>query len=193
MEGLNYELFHESHYNEGEYTEDDYYALPENVRVELIKGRFYDMAAPSRIHQRISSELYTAINLHIKSQNGLCEAYYAPFAVKLFDDRRTIVEPDISVICDRKKLTDQGCSGAPDWIIEITSPSNPAHDYVLKLNLYMDAGVGEYWIVNPKDKSIFVYTFEQCDFCNVHTYTFQDKIKSTLLEGLEIDFSKLDL
>lgn len=175
----------------GSYTEDDYYNLPESVRAELIEGEFYYMAAPSRIHQRISSELYTAINQHIKSRHGLCQAYYAPLAVKLFDDRKTIVEPDISVICDRKKLTDQGCTGAPDWIIEIISPSNPGHDYVRKLNLYMDAGVREYWIVNPANQTILVYFFEEGAF-DVCAYTFQDKIKVNILEDLEIDFSELE-
>ena len=77
---------------------------------------------------------------YIKSKGGSCRVYPAPFAVKLFEDRDTVVEPDISVICDRDKLTDKGCSGAPDWIIEIISPSNPGHDYIRKLNLYADAG-----------------------------------------------------
>lgn len=88
----------------------------------------------------------------------------APFAVKLREDRKTIVEPDISVICDRNKLTDLGCTGAPDWIIKIVSPSNSSHDYVMKLNLYADAGVREYWIVDPSRERILVYHLEQTDF-----------------------------
>ncbi|MDE7479609.1 MAG: Uma2 family endonuclease, partial [Lachnospiraceae bacterium] len=132
------------------YTEDDYYNLGEDVRAELIDGELYYMAAPSRLHQKILNYLNTEINLYIRSKGGPCEVYPAPFAVKLFKDDKNIVEPDISVICDPNKLTDKGCSGAPDWIIEIASPSNPSHDYVKKLNLYLDAGVREYWIVNPQ-------------------------------------------
>ena len=123
------------------YTEEDYYNLPETVRAELIDGQFYAMAAPSRIHQELSGELYLMIGNYLKKSGGACRIFSAPFAVKLFDDRKHIVEPDISIICDRSKLTDSGCSGAPDWIIEIVSPGNPGHDYVRKLNLYMDAGV----------------------------------------------------
>ena len=132
------------------YTEDDYYNLPENVRAELIEGNLiYNQAAPSRIHQTILMELSGTIRDYLKSKGGSCRVYPAPFAVKLRKDRKTIVEPDISVICDRNKLTDRGCTGAPDWIIEIVSPSNSSHDYILKLNLYADAGVREYWIVDP--------------------------------------------
>ena len=139
------------------YTEEDYYRLPENMRAELIDGQFYSQAAPSRTHQRILSDLHITIGQYIRSKGGSCEVYPAPFAVKLFEDDKTIVEPDISVICDPNKLTDKGCTGAPDWIIEIVAPGNPAHDYVRKLNLYLDAGVREYWIVDPIQKSIHVY------------------------------------
>lgn len=178
--------------NEIIYTEDDYYNLPETTRAELIDGKIYYLAAPSRIHQKISSELYIIINNYIKSKNWTCEAYYAPFAVKLWKDRNTIVEPDISVICDLNKLTDKGCTGAPDWIIEIISPSNPSDDYVRKLNLYMDAGVREYWIVDPRTEIILVYFLKQSDF-RVEKYTFSEKIKSGIYDDLYIDFAKLDL
>ena len=99
------------------YTEKDYYNLPEDVRAELIDGQIYYHAAPNRIHQTILSELHAAIHSYLKSKKGACRVYPAPFAVKLRDDEKTIVEPDISVICDPNKLTDRGCSGAPDWII----------------------------------------------------------------------------
>lgn len=174
------------------YTEEDYYNLPENVRAELIDGQFYDMAAPSRIHQTILSELHIVIGNYIKSKNGSCHVYPAPFAVKLFDDRKNIVEPDISVICNPNKLTDRGCSGAPDWIIEIISPSNSVHDYIRKLNLYADAGVREYWIVNPEKQTVLVYFFEENDF-DVYQYTFQDKIKVNIYDDFNIDFSELDI
>lgn len=102
------------------YTESDYYALPEHTRAELIDGNLIiSQAAPSRIHQAILGELHAIIHNYIKSKKGPCHVYPAPFAVKLQAGRETIVEPDISVICDPSKLTDRGCIGAPDWIIEI--------------------------------------------------------------------------
>ena len=174
-------------------TEEDYYNLPENIRAELIDGQLiYNQAAPPRIHQTILGELHTIINNYIKSKGGPCHVYPAPFAVKLWKDRETIVEPDISVICDRDKLTDQGCTGAPDWIIEIISPSNSSHDYIRKLNLYAEAGVREYWIVDPDKKGIFVYYLEQENF-KAEAHSFQDTIKVNIYEDLYIDFTSLDL
>lgn len=174
-------------------TESDYYSLPENVRAELIDGQLiYNQAAPARIHQTILSELHLTIGAYLKSKGGSCRVYPAPFAVKLKSGRQTIVEPDISVVCDHSKLTAHGCTGAPDWIIEIVSPSTSSHDYILKLNLYADAGVREYWIVDPRSERILVYFLEQTDF-EVKTYTFQDTVKVNIYQDLFIDFSKLDL
>ena len=175
------------------YTEEDYYNLPENTRAELIEGNLvYNQTAPSRIHQSILGDLFTVIHNYLKEKNGTCRVYPAPFAVKLKKDRCTIVEPDISVICDRSKLTDRGCTGAPDWIIEIVSPGSSSHDYVLKLNLYADAGVRKYWIVDPGKKRIFVYHLEQEHF-EVETYTFDDLVPSGIYPDLKIDFSNLEL
>lgn len=173
-------------------TEDDYYALPEDIRAELIDGQIYYMAAPSRIHQKILNFLSTEINIYIRSKHGSCEVYPAPFAVKLFDDKKNIVEPDISVICDPGKLTDKGCSGAPDWITEIVSPGNPGHDYIKKLNLYADAGVREYWIIDPRNQKIVVYYLEQNNF-QIETYTFKDNIKVNIYDDLYIDFKEFVL
>ena len=175
------------------YTEEDYYNLPENVRAELINGQIYYMAAPSRIHQEILMFLSKTIANYIDSKKGPCKVYPAPFAVKLFsEDDRNGVEPDISVICDPNKLTDRGCTGAPDWIVEIVSPSNSSHDYIRKLNLYADAGVREYWIVNPQKETIFVYHLEETKF-EAAAYTFQDKIKVNIYDDLLIDFTELGL
>lgn len=175
------------------YTEEDYYNLPENVRAELIDGQIYYMSAPSRIHQEILSFLHLEIGNYLRSQNGSCKVYTAPFAVKLFsEDDRNVVEPDVSVICDPNKLTDRGCTGAPDWIVEIVSPSNSSHDYIRKLNLYADAGIREYWIVNPIKESIFVYHLEETKF-EAAAYTFQDKIKVNIYDDLWIDFTGLGL
>ncbi len=174
------------------YTEEDYYNLPEDVRAELIDGRIYYQAAPGRQHQTILSELHIAIGNYLKSKKGSCRVFPAPFAVKLFEDRKNIVEPDISVICDRSKLTDRGCTGAPDWIIEIISPGTSSHDYIRKLNLYADAGVREYWIVDPRTEKITVYYLEVSDPV-IDNYTFQDKIKVNIYDNLWIDFKELDI
>ena len=171
-------------------TEEDYYNLPENVRAELIEGELiYNQAAPSRKHQAILMELAGTIRNYIKAKVGSCHVYPAQFAVKLMEDRNTIVEPDISVICDSSKLTERGCTGAPDWIIEIVSPGNPGNDYVMKLNLYTDAGVREYWIVDPAKSSVFVYYLEKSNFKS-EAYTFNDKIKVNIYEDLYINFSE---
>ena len=174
------------------YTSEDYWNLPEGIRAELINGHIYNMAPPSRIHQKIMVELCTIINTHIKSKKGTCQVYPAPFAVNLDANDKDWVEPDISVICDPNKLTDRGCSGAPDWIIEIVSPGNPGHDFINKLNLYSKFGVREYWIADPRSQSVLVYYLEQKDFC-VRTYSFQDKIKVNIYEDFWIDFQDLDL
>lgn len=175
------------------YTEDDYYNLPEDVRAELIDGvLIYNQAAPSRILQAILMELSGTIRDYIKARGGSCHVYPAPFAVKLREEKDTIVEPDISVICDSDKLTDRGCSGAPDWIIEIVSPGNSRHDYIKKLNLYEDAGVREYWIVDPQKGKIFVYNLGK-EMFGVEDYTFQDKVKAGIYEDLYIDFAELNI
>jgi Uma2 family endonuclease len=178
------------------YTEEDYEKLPENIHAELIDGKIYDQAAPSRRHQDILMELAGTIRDYIKAKGGKCKVYPAPFFVKLFEDGEThgitIVEPDISVICDRDKLTKRGCEGAPDWIIEIVSPGNASHDYIRKLALYEDAGVREYWIVNQEKKIILVYHLGQENF-EVSHYTFGDNIKAGIFEDLSINFKELDL
>lgn len=175
------------------YTEEDYYNLPEDVRSELIDGQIYYMASPSRVHQEILMELSGTIRDYIKSKKGPCKVYPAPFAVKLFtNDDRNVVEPDISVICDPNKLTDRGCTGAPDWIVEITSPSTASRDYIYKLNLYASAGVREYWIVDPDSKKIIVYYLEESVF-KMDVYTFQDSIRVNIYDDLQIDLKELGL
>lgn len=173
------------------YTTEDIYALPDGERAELINGQIYMMAPPSRKHQDILSFLHLAIGNHIANNSGECRVYPAPFAVFLFADDSKYLEPDISVICDKSKLNDRGCNGAPDWIIEIVSPGSRAMDYYTKLSLYREAGVREYWIVDPVKQAIFVYGMEQAAAPVI--YSFADKIKVNIYENLEIDFSKLQL
>ncbi len=172
------------------YTEDDYYKLPEDVRAELIDGQIYFQAAPSRIHQEVLSFLHVEIANYIRSKNDSCKVYPAPFAVKLFADKKNIVEPDISVICDKNKLTDKGCTGAPDWIIEIVSPGNFRYDYIKKLNLYADAGVREYWIVDPGKKKVIVWNFEADDSTE---FSFSDSVKAAIYPDFSIDFTELNI
>ncbi len=172
------------------YTEEDYYNLPEGIRAELINGMIYSLAAPSRIHQELLGYLHYKIMDYINKKGGPCKVYPAPFAVKLFNNNKTIVEPDISVICDPGKLTERGCTGAPDWIIEITSPGNPGNDYIRKLNLYANAGVREYWIVSPMKSRIIVYHLEDSQ-AEAATYHFRDTIKSHVLDGFCICLEEL--
>ena len=173
------------------YTSEDYWNLPEGIRAELINGHIYNMAPPSRIHQKIMVELCTIINNHIKSKKGTCQVYPAPFAVNLDANDKDWVEPDISVICDPNKLTDRGCSGAPDWIIEIVSPSSRPMDYYTKLSLYRSAGVREYWIVDPMKQTVLVYDMEHDSAPAI--YSFTDSIKANIYDDLWIDFRKLNL
>ncbi len=128
------------------YTIKDIYALSDGQQAELIDGHIYPMAPPMRMHQKLVSELTQQIGGYIKARGEECEIYPAPFAVFLNEDDRTYVEPDLSIICDKNKLNDQGCDGAPDWIIEIVSPSTQQMDYDIKLFKYRMAGVQEYWM-----------------------------------------------
>lgn len=171
------------------YTIEYIYSLPEGQRAELIDGMIYNMAPPSVQHQRVSNYLSTEINLYIRSKKGSCEVFSAPFAVFLNADDKTYVEPDISVICDKNKLNERGCFGSPDWIIEIVSPSSKYMDYFTKLFKYRSAGVREYWIVDPMKNRIMVYVFEE-DI--MEEYTFSDKVKVSIYDDLEIDFSEIE-
>ena len=173
------------------YTIDDIYALPEGERAELIDGHMYMMAPPSRRHQKISMELSSVIREYIRFHKGKCEVYAAPFAVYLDEKSHTYVEPDISVICDPHKLDDRGCNGAPDWIIEIVSPSSKKVDYLLKLLKYRSCGAKEYWIVDPVKDRVIVYNFTGDE--SINEYTLEDSVKAGIYEELVIDFGSMEL
>lgn len=170
-------------------TIEDIYALPEGRRAELIDGQLYDMAPPNTVHQRIVMNLARKIANYIEAHKGSCEVFPAPFAVFLNKDSRNYVEPDISIICDRNKLNDRGCNGAPDWIIEVTSPSDPQRDYGVKLFKYRTAGVREYWIVNPQKHTTMVYDFEKEERSN--QYNFDDDVPACIFEELIINMDEL--
>lgn len=169
---------------EKKYTTEDFFALPEGQRAELIDGQMYMMAPPTPFHQELIMELSATIRQYIRDNGGTCKVYPAPLAVNLTAGHNTWVEPDISVICDKNKITGKACEGAPDWIIEVTSPSTQSHDYLKKLWLYQNSGVREYWIVNPNTKNVQVYSFEAEGFSN--QYSFHDQIPSHTFDGLNI-------
>lgn len=183
------------------YTYADYLTYPESERIEIIDGHIYSMsAAPTRIHQQIITELIFKIRQYISSNNDPCKIYPAPFDVILknededINNSKNIVQPDISVICDKNKLTDKGCTGSPDMIIEVVSPFNPNSDYIRKLNLYDQYKIREYWIVNPMNETILVYKLDKNNqYAAPESYTFKDKIKVGIYDNLEIDFKTLDL
>ncbi len=132
-----------------DYRIADIFSLPDGERAELLDGKIYYMAPPNTKHQRLLNYISTEINLYIRGKNGDCEVFPAPFAVFLNGDDRNYMEPDLSVICDRNKITEKGCLGAPDWIIEIVSPGSRQMDYYKKLIKYRTAGVRVYWVVDP--------------------------------------------
>lgn len=172
------------------YTIEDIYNLPEGTRAELIDGQIYYMAPPTRKHQQILLSLSRLIADYIDRKGGSCEVDIAPFAVFLNADDKNYVEPDISVICDRDKLNDRGCVGAPDWIIEVVSPGSRRMDYFTKLFKYRTAGVREYWLVDPDKNRILVYNFESED---TGDYSFADTVQSGIYPDLVIDFGKLNI
>ena len=175
------------------YTLKDIDALPEQVRAELFDGQIYYMTSPTRKHQDIAGALFWFIRSHIVNNKCNCKAYIAPFAVFLNNDDKNYVEPDISVICDRNKLSDKGCHGAPDWIIEVVSPGSHRMDYVKKLFKYRSSGVKEYWIVDSEKETITVWEFNGEENDDMHEYTFTDKVPCSILDDLIIDFTQLDL
>lgn len=163
-----------------EYTIDDIYALPEGIRAELIDGQIYYMAAPSTAHQRILTSLVRQIGNYFTENAGDCEVFPAPFAVFLNEEDAKYLEPDISIICDRDKMSEDGCKGTPDWIIEIVSPSSRGMDYYTKLFKYRSSKVKEYWIVDYEKKLVNVYDFQND---NMEQYDIPGQIPVNLYSG----------
>ena len=164
-------------------TIEDIYALPNGERAELIDGKIYYMAPPNTKHQRLVHFFDREIGNYIQSKHGECEVFPAPFAVFLNENDTNYVEPDISVICDKNKISDQGCHGAPDWIIEIVSPSSKQMDYYKKLFKYRTAGVREYWVVDPEKELVTIYDFEKD---SMEEYSFDKDIPVGIYEGFSI-------
>ena len=170
-------------------TMEQYEALPEEVRAEVFDGVLYNMPSPSQIHQTILTELLVSIRNYLREKGGECQVFPAPFDVKLSDRPLTIVQPDIMIVCDKNKLDGKCCNGAPDFIIEIVS-GNPSDDYVRKLYYYQNFGVREYWIVDPKRKTVTVNYFEGNIISLV--YPLSSIVKVNIYSDLYINFAEID-
>ena len=166
---------------QGEYTLEDYYALPEEQRVELINGVFYDMGAPTSPHQIIGGEIHAQLLSFRNARKGPCLPMMSPVDVQLDRDNRTMVQPDVIIVCDRSKITYKGIFGAPDFIVEVLSPSTRKKDMTLKMAKYIDAGVREYWLIDPRTRQVVVHDFEHGNIPAI--YTFLDKIPVGIWDG----------
>lgn len=178
------------------YTFADALAWEENERIEIIGGELVMMAPPARIHQKISGELFRQLANFLDGK--ACEVYAAPFAVRLFErdedtpnEVDTLVEPDISVVCDKGKLDKYGCKGAPDLVMEVLSPSTNRHDRFVKLRLYQRAGVREYWIVDPEARTAQVYVLEQGVLMPSAFYAPEDIAKVSVLDGCFLELGRV--
>ena len=166
---------------QGEYTLEDYYSLPDDRHVELIDGVFYDMAAPTIVHQRILGKFFTMLEKYIEDNEGPCLPMMAPVDVRLDCDDKTMVQPDVLILCDEWKLCRCGVMGAPDFCLEIISESSCRKDCTKKLQKYTDAGVKEYWIIDPIQKKLITYAWK--DDYLPHMYPLEGKIGLALYDG----------
>lgn len=160
------------------------------TRRELIDGKLYALAAPSRMHQWLVSELFYQIKSYIRERKGGCQAYTSPFDVRLFGDDSVVVQPDILVACQKEILTNEGCSGAPDWLIEVVSTGNSQYDYLTKLIQYQKAGVREYWIVDPFERKVSVMNFENPALTG--QFSYEDQVCSGVLEGFSTRMREIE-
>ncbi len=175
---------------QGDYTVEDYYRIPEEHRVELIDGVIYDMAAPNYIHQMIGGEIFNRISNYIRQNKGKCIPGYAPLDVRLDCDNKTMVQPDVFVVCDREKLRGGMVYGAPDFVAEIFSKSTRKKDMYLKLQKYADAGVREYWMIDPEHQKVIVHDLEHA--APPAIYGFGDVVPVQIFEGdCRIDFGEI--
>jgi Uma2 family endonuclease len=171
------------------FTYADYKAweLDEGERFELIGGTAYAMAAPGDFHQAVSGEIFRQIANYLRGKP--CKVRSAPYDVRLFyaedESDDTVVQPDISVIGDEEKRGPEGCRGAPDLVVEILSPSNTADEYLRKINLYMKAGVREYWVVSPESKTVQSFVSQNGAYTGT-VYDSAAALPSAVLEGLSI-------
>lgn len=173
---------------QGEYTLEDYYALPDEQRVELIDGVFYDMAAPTLLHQLLCKQICWLLDDYIEQKNGKCITFISPVDVQLDCDDKTMVQPDVFVLCDLKKMKRNKVYGAPDFVVEVLSKSTKRKDMYLKLAKYINADVREYWLVEPDKRSVLVYDLQNDELPKI--YGFDSKIPVSIFNGeCKIDFN----
>ena len=175
----------------GEYEVSDYENLPEDIRVELIDGYFYEMEAPTKKHQVILQEILIQLTSQIRKNKGDCKVYMAPSDVQLDESNKTIVQPDLFILCNKDMIKNSRRTvGAPEFIIEVLSESTRKKDMTLKLNKYEACGVKEYWIIDPNKEYIIKYFFVNMSLTNI--YTFNDIVSLELYEGkISVDFSEI--
>lgn len=179
------------------YTFADCLTWGVDERIEIVDGEAVMMAPPTTAHQLISGEMFRQLANYLEGKK--CRAIPAPFAVRLFEkdgdspeDVDTMVEPDISIVCDSSRLDKHGCKGAPDMVVEILSPSTQRHDRLVKLGLYQRARVREYWIVNPEDQTVQVMLLDDGGVLQLHeVYDRQSVAKVNVLDGCFIELSKV--
>ena len=176
----------------GEYTVADYSAWPQDERIELIDGVVYDMAAPLIVHQDLVGEISYALKTYIRKKKGICRVYEAPVDVQLDCDDKTMVQPDIIVVCDKNKFTRKNIFGAPDFVIEVLSKATRKKDMGIKLSKYINAGVREYWIVDPEKEMIIVYDIE--NDMDIALYTFDNQVPVHIFnEECVVDFAEIKI
>jgi Uma2 family endonuclease len=168
------------------YTYEEWMSLDDNVLSELIDGQIVMMAPPSMRHQKISGELHGLLWMFLKGKP--CKVFHAPFGVRLAADEDTVVLPDITVVCDPSKLTKEGCVGAPDMVVEVLSPSTSRHDKSWKFDKYLQAGVREYWIVDPQDETVAVHVLENGKYMT-RSYIETDTVSVSVLKGCVINLT----
>jgi Uma2 family endonuclease len=180
------------------YTYADYLMWHFKERVELIKGKIFKMSpAPSSFHQDISGNLFFELRNFINK--GPCKLYAAPFDVRLINFKQstadyqitTVVQPDLCVICDRSKIDEKGCIGAPDLIIEILSPGNSKKEMDIKYDLYEENGVLEYWIVNPSEKTIAIFVLQNEKYIGIKPLILDSKLQSPTFSNLKFAVKKI--